>query len=613
MLLVLLVVWAAFFHGLAILDPADKTEALQVSIAQRMARSGDWVTAFVNGRPYFEKPPLPYWIGGLLLQRWPEQLWLPRLGSALAGVAAVIATLLLSGLAGGERPWRRGLLAAGLLALMPGELALARTAVHDSYLAGSSTAALAIVYLVSQGQFPGQGQRPLRWLAGGLSGACLGLGLLAKGLLSLAIPCVTALVFLALASRDCRRRCSGGFLGALLVCLLLVALPWHLAAWQANGVLFLSGYLGRSHLARVASSLDGHAGPWFYYLPAYLLISFPWAPLALAGLAETGQRQAGSLRSRLAGSCLDPRRWRQRAGDQPLLLFCTVWIVVTLGLLSLASTKLPHYILPALPPTAIAAASWLTAVPAQQRPGPERWPRWMLAGMGALLLTAAVGLAAAPQLLVPLSERGPAFSLALRQQLATPAVWLPLLGLGLGLMSSAAAARPSAEREQQRLRLAALLMLPTLLFLLLLSPPLLQSYRNLQQQPRLALTDAVLPQLRPGETITVVGREWYSVALRSGGRARIISQAELLQNPPAEATLVVMAPERRLQVIAQQLGAGELLAAAPTEPTVRQSRRSGRREGGIAVMRFQGQAELPPAGSASPEDVRPAAVMPPRP
>lgn len=595
MLLLLLVVWAAFFHGLAILYPADKTEALQVSIAQRMAASGDWITAFANGRPYFEKPPLPYWIGGLLLQRWPEQLWLPRLGSALAGVAAVIATLLLSGLAGGERPWRRGLLAAGLLALMPGELALARTAVHDSYLAASSTAALAIVYLVSQGRFPGQHQRQLRWLAGGLTGACLGLGLLAKGLLSLAIPCVTALVFLALAGRDCRRRCSGGFLGALLVCVLLVALPWHLAAWQANGSLFLSGYLGRSHLARVASTLDGHAGPWFYYLPAYLLISFPWAPLAVAGLA---------------GSCLDPRRWRQRAGDQPLLLFCTVWIVVTLGLLSLASTKLPHYILPALPPTAIAAASWLTAVPGQRQPRPERFPRWMLAGMGALLLTAAVALAAAPQLVVPLSERGPAFSLALRQQLAAPAVWLPLLVLGL--MSGAAAARPCAEPEQQRLRLAALLMLPTLLFLLLLSPPLLQSYRNLQQQPRLTLTDAVLPKLRPGETITVVGREWYSVVLRSGGRARIITQAELLQNPPAEATVVVMAPERRLQVIAQQLGAGELLAAAPTEPTARQGRGQRKRDGGILVMRFQRQAEVPRAGDAPPGDVRPTAGMPPR-
>jgi 4-amino-4-deoxy-L-arabinose transferase-like glycosyltransferase len=581
---VLLILWAAFFHGLAILYPVDKTEALQIAIARQMAVSGDWVTAMVNGRPYFEKPPLPYWIGALLLQHWPAQLWLPRLGSTLAGMAAVLATVLLSGLAGGDRPWRRGLVAGGLLALMPGELAMARTAVHDSYLAASSTAALAIVFLVSQGRFPGQGRRALRWLAGGLTGACLGLGLLAKGLLSLVIPCSTALLFLALAGPQCRRRCSRGFLAALLGSLVLVALPWHLAAWQANGALFLNGYFGRSHLARVASTLDGHAGPWYYYLPAYLLLSFPWAPLAIAGLGRHG---------------LDPRQWRRRATDQPLLLFCTVWIVLTLGLLSLASTKLPHYILPALPPTAIAAATWLTGSSGGPRPGrsaagPERLPQVMLLGMGALLLAGGAALAVTPQLLVPLSDRGPAFSLALRQQLAAPAVWLTLLSLGV--VSTAAGLRPAAALEQQRLRLAVLLTLPPLLFLLLLSPPLLHLYRDLQQQPRLTLTDAVLPQLQSGERIEVVSREWYSVILRSGGRARISRVDDVLPSggdgitdQGTTDTLVVMAPERRLRQITAHLGPGELLAAEPSQPTLPQRRGRRQRDGAVSVVRFQQQ------------------------
>jgi hypothetical protein len=84
---------------------------------------------------------------------------------------------------------------------------------------------------------------------------------LAKGLLSLALPFATVSVFLTVAGPAARRPFTWRFAAALLLGLVLVALPWHLAAWHDQGNAFLANYLGRSHLSRFTSELDDHAGP----------------------------------------------------------------------------------------------------------------------------------------------------------------------------------------------------------------------------------------------------------------------------------------------------------------------------------------------------------------
>src|ERR1700751_130322 len=57
--LVFLAVHFAALFSPSLLDDADATHA---NAAQHMAMSGDWVTLYVNGVRYLEKPPLPYWM-----------------------------------------------------------------------------------------------------------------------------------------------------------------------------------------------------------------------------------------------------------------------------------------------------------------------------------------------------------------------------------------------------------------------------------------------------------------------------------------------------------------------------------------------------------------------
>ena len=504
-LLLALLSWACFFNGIDRLFPLDKTESLQLALTHAMARTGDWVTPAIDGLPYFDKPPLPYWIGALFLRAAPADLWLPRLGAAMAGCFGLVATAILvrfgSDHSQPQRLQARALTAAAILALTPAYFAFSRTAVHDIYLTASITATLTIFFLLSQA--PSTSSKQQR-LAGGLIGASLGVGILAKGLLSVGLPVATALVFLMVAGAPARKPFTRAFVSALVLGLALVALPWHIAAWKAQGSTFLSNYFVRTHISRFATELDDHEGPWFYYLLVYPALTAPWCLPAAAALKRA--------------DCLNPRRWRRRAQSDPLLLFCSIWILTTVGLLSVASTKLPHYILSSLPPTAIAAAVYIW-------PARSASPRGMRLSRSLLLLTALILLAGAlvlawmPSLLIPVA-RNPGFALALREQLSSPAVVS-------GLLLLAAATGWAAWRHRQpELALGVVWGACILSFLLFQAPPLMQAYRQWVQAPRLAMADRALQEADSGEPIQVVGRTWYSIKLHTQGRAEIVERGK---------------------------------------------------------------------------------------
>jgi 4-amino-4-deoxy-L-arabinose transferase-like glycosyltransferase len=523
--LLALLCWLCFFNGIDLLAPLDKTEALQLEIARSMAVSGDWVTPATGGLPYFDKPPLPYWIGAVLLRLAPQEAWLPRLGAATAGCIGLSATLVLCRFGCSDGASRRGLSravsAAAILGLMPAYAGFSRIALHDIYLTASITTTLTIVFLLSQHGDPSPRRQAL---AGWLSGLALGLGVLAKGLLSLALPFATASVFLAVAGPAARRPFSRRFAAALLLGLLLVALPWHLEAWHDQGNAFLANYLGRSHLNRFTSELDDHAGPWFYYLLAYPGLTAPWSLPALAALIQ--------------GDALHPGHWRRRLQSEPLLVLCTIWIAVTVGLLSLASTKLPHYILSGLPPTAIAAAHFFW--PSRQpQPSSDRPCRILLGATATVLLAAALLLGWMPSLLIPTSRNAPAFSLALRALLGSPAMLAGLVLLGVcGGWVAWRGRRP-------RLGLGALLA-ACVIGLLLLAPPVMQAYRVTVQEPRLALADRALREARGDEPIQVVGKSWYSVRIHTHGRAEILHRGKAFSRGGAMPSAAACAGPRLL-------------------------------------------------------------------
>jgi 4-amino-4-deoxy-L-arabinose transferase-like glycosyltransferase len=58
-----LLIYFLFFFGLTSVGLVGPDEPRYASIAREMARSGDWLTPRLWGEPWFEKPPLLYWMG----------------------------------------------------------------------------------------------------------------------------------------------------------------------------------------------------------------------------------------------------------------------------------------------------------------------------------------------------------------------------------------------------------------------------------------------------------------------------------------------------------------------------------------------------------------------
>src|SRR5215831_9929640 len=85
----LLIYFLYFFHLTAtgMLGPDEPRYA---AIGREMARSGDWVTPRLWGEPWFEKPPLIYWMTAVAFRLGLGEDLAPRLPVAIVSVAFLV-------------------------------------------------------------------------------------------------------------------------------------------------------------------------------------------------------------------------------------------------------------------------------------------------------------------------------------------------------------------------------------------------------------------------------------------------------------------------------------------------------------------------------------------
>lgn len=282
-------------------------EPRYAAIGREMARSGDWLTPVLWGEPWFEKPPLLYWlIAGA------TRLGLPGEWAARLPVAVLSLVFLgfyydrLRRLFGAELAFR----ATVMLATMGGWFAYSQVAVTDIPLATSFGAAM----LLAAPWALGQGR-------GGLVGAslCLGMAILAKA----AVPLVLALPLLYWAGRERWRH-----LVAPLLVAVGVAAPWYVWSYQRHGWAFFDELFLRHHLARFLTGETLHARPAWFYVPVLALGLFPWTALV------------GGL-------------WRRAVWEDARLRYFLLWFGWGFVFFSASSGKLPGYLLPLLPAVAV--------------------------------------------------------------------------------------------------------------------------------------------------------------------------------------------------------------------------------------------------------------------
>src|SRR5437899_9675454 len=113
-LLLLLGVGSLLFFWRLDLPLLEPQEARYAEISRQMLDSGSWLTPVLHGQPYFDKPPLLYWLVMGCYCVFGVHDWAARMVPGLAGLLTVLTTYLWGRRVAGERT---GLLGALILSL----------------------------------------------------------------------------------------------------------------------------------------------------------------------------------------------------------------------------------------------------------------------------------------------------------------------------------------------------------------------------------------------------------------------------------------------------------------------------------------------------------------
>ncbi len=332
-LLFFLAAAAFYLYGLGHLPLVGPDEPRYAQVAREMYLRGDYVTPTLGGHTWFEKPALLYWMMMASYRLFGVSEWAARLGPALSGLLTAFLIYWM-----GRRIERAvqaekgtaddgfGLWGGVALSSSAGLIVFSRAASFDVLVTCTVTAALACFFVA---EIEGNEKRR-RWLTAGFY-AAVGASLLAKGLVGIVIPFgVIGLYYLL--RREWPRK--GLFLSALwgipLAC--VVAASWYAPVIARHGWTFVDEFFIQHHFARFVSDKYHHPQRFYFYLPIVLMLTLPWAVVFIKGLVSA-------------------RRWQWRASDveSKARVFALAWLVAPIAFFSFSGSKLPGYILPALP------------------------------------------------------------------------------------------------------------------------------------------------------------------------------------------------------------------------------------------------------------------------
>lgn len=358
--------------GAPLLQPED---AYYAEIPREMAVAGNWVMPLYRGQPYYQKPPLFFWLIRIAYARFGIHDWAARLIPCAAALGTILITFLWGKKTVGLRA---GLAAALILCLSPRFLHQGRMITMDGLLGLWVLSALALGQQAIQ---PGR----LRWGYWLLSAVACGLGLLTKGPVTLALVAAPLLAYQVLDQRTARP--GGWSWPAYLATAIGLAAPWFVAmAWRDPA--FLREFFWTHHVVmRFAQPL--HQEPAWFYLPVLFLGMLPWTLLAPALIKLLLRRSA-------------PAR-RQRPAELGFWLLCCLWCLV---FYSVAGCKRIGYIVPAMPTLALALGYTLDKEVPNQGFRAWRWhgralrtsfPYWatqgvLAVGLGVACLAVVAGL-----------------------------------------------------------------------------------------------------------------------------------------------------------------------------------------------------------------------------
>ena len=327
--LLFLFIIAFYFFGLGHMPLLGPDEPRYAQIAREMVLSGDYVTPTLGGHTWFEKPSLLYWMIAAAFKIFGVSDWSARFGSAVCGLLTIAAV----GFVGREIDkcssenlyfWSVVVTASCL-----GLIVFSRAASFDVVITMTTSWSLAFFLMREL-------TRRRVFLIGFY--AFVGLSLLAKGLVGVVIPFGVVGVYYLLRRAWPDRSVWLSLLWGVPLAIAVSAI-WYGPVIAKHGWRFIDEFFVQHHFARYISNKYHHPQPLYFYPAIILMLTVPWTPFFVEALIKV-------------------RRWTWRGDDQLSIVrvFSLAWLLLTIVFFSFSGSKLPGYVVPALPAAALLIA-----------------------------------------------------------------------------------------------------------------------------------------------------------------------------------------------------------------------------------------------------------------
>ncbi len=370
------------------------------AIATQMAREGTWWSPMQGDLPYFNKPPLAFWIHGLLVEAFGAADWAAHAPEGAAFVAACVLTAWLARRFHGPLV---GVLAGCAMALTSEWIVRVSNFKLDSLhtvllLAVLACWVRAFVHPRSEDASAGASAAARVPVAGDIwwgvfAGVFMGAALMTKPLFGLGAG-VLAMIWLGGLGMLTRRR--AGIVGLGLVVGAVIGAPWHVWMVTHHGGAFTSAYFHEQTVQRAIGEMhDAQAWDWYFRLIAGTIPEsqgaermWPIYGLAVVGLGVVVARWRGG---------------ESRSGDALAALWTLGWFVS----MSMFGGKRNYYLMVIHPGTA-----WLAGIAAGAGVGwiarrwGERSVKRLVRGTAVAGLLATIGVLCATPMLIRKQAKG---------------------------------------------------------------------------------------------------------------------------------------------------------------------------------------------------------------
>ncbi len=360
-ILIFIIVIAFYLYGLGQLPLLGPDEPRYAQVAREMFLNRDLITPTLGGHTWFEKPALLYWLIAAGFKVFGVSEWSARLGPAICGVLTVLAVWCVAR----EVDRSFGFWSLIVMASCLGLIVFSRAASFDVVVTMTTTWSLAFFVLH---ELPTTRRKRL-FLVGFYS--FVGLSLLAKGLVGVVIPFGAVAFYYLLRRRWPQTSVLISLIWGIPLALAVSAI-WYGPVIARHGWSFIDEFFVQHHFARYVSNKYHHPQPIWFYPVIILMLALPWTIHLIAALAKV-------------------RSWNWRGDDSLSLVrvFSLAWLLFPIVFFSFSGSKLPGYILPAVPAAALLVSDRLTAV------RNSKWPL-LIASTTAALVLIVLHFAAAP-------------------------------------------------------------------------------------------------------------------------------------------------------------------------------------------------------------------------